>query len=980
LTGIFYKPYQNQNFNRSYFIKTNFLTKFYLGVIVITLLQFTGCGGGNATTTNNENNTTASIMKQIVEDIEGNADNISITAEQLNSIDGISSAKAGKNYAKALEAAKYSSNYKYKNSQKPTIAEIQAIIDAVNSEPDTDKDDIPNSMDIDDDNDGYTDTEEIKAKTDPLDPLSNPTTRSNKILAQIGKDHTTGESNITILQLKQIIPSLKDINSSNETAYRAYIANANSRFSDPATRAELQYMIYMINRTKVDKTDTTPPTLTIKGSNPATVEAGSTYADAGAEASDNIDGDITSSITTTNSVNTSRPGDYTVTYSVQDSAGNEVNATRVVRVVDTTPPTLTLVGNTLVIVEAGDTYTDAGATAVDIVDGNLTSSITTTNDVNTSQPGDYNVTYTVQDSSGNEANATRVVRVQTRLSIDGTPKLSTDGNFTFSYRDGDGTGALKWSSSDKQVATIDQTSGLINIIGTGITTITLTKEADSKYNSQTATYELNVTDPIVRLDVPTKAFDNDIIDLKAILSSLSGSRNFMQSWRQIGGSNIKIFNSSALKASFVAPNVESDTDFEFEFTLTDMQSSKESKKQITITIKHKETSVPLSVDLKLQPVKKTYKESEAVSFVAKVKGSNIQKVDFYVDNNKIDSVTSEPYQFVWTASGIGQHTIKAELFDINGNKKVATKDITVKANVNADSNFTFTTTRRDAAWERVIIRVKNNNNSNIDINKGVLVFTIPNNIPIAIYPQDYSGVSWLGYKLLETVAINKSNNFIEHRVTYNFNKLSYVPDTTLSNGEYFELRLSDTNNKITDSIFNQYFAPSNFNFIFPDDIATTSRKVAMGSKPTGLNSNKIPKIIVKNNTTNETYTQMISWGSEFNMLGLLPNNSYTIWGETFIDGDDKYDANYTKESPYTFTASANMQTLDISYAKITLVKSQVNLKFANVPSVAKVDIAFLSKTDGGKNIFKYGVDTDQDLDILLPNGKYTVRVSDYNRW
>ena len=100
-------------------------------------------------------------------------------------------------------------------------------------------------MDIDDDNDGYTDTEEIKAGTDPLDPLSNPATRSNKILAQIGKEHTTGESNITILQLKQIIPALKDINSNNEAPYRAYIADANNSFSNPATRAEVQNMIYI---------------------------------------------------------------------------------------------------------------------------------------------------------------------------------------------------------------------------------------------------------------------------------------------------------------------------------------------------------------------------------------------------------------------------------------------------------------------------------------------------------------------------------------------------------------------------------------------------------------------------------------------------------------------------------------------------------------------------------------------------------------
>jgi len=153
------------------------------------------------------------------------------------------------------------------------------------------------------------------------------------------------------------------------------------------------------------------PVITIKGTNPITVEAGNTYTDAGAEAVDNVDGVITSLIVTTSDVNISRPGDYSVTYSVRDNAGNETNATRIVRVRDTTPPTLTLIGNTPIIIQIGDTYTDLGAEAVDSIDGNLTSSIVTTNNINTSRASDYNVTYSVRDSSGNEANATRVVRV-----------------------------------------------------------------------------------------------------------------------------------------------------------------------------------------------------------------------------------------------------------------------------------------------------------------------------------------------------------------------------------------------------------------------------------------------------------------------------------------------------------------------------------------------------------------------------------------
>ena len=86
--------------------------------------------------------------------------------------------------------------------------------------------------------------------------------------------------------------------------------------------------------------------LSLNGNSPITVQAGSTYVDAGATATDNVDGDITSRIVTVNPVDTNIVADYTVTYNVEDNAGNAaVEVTRTVTVEDTTPPELTVPAN-----------------------------------------------------------------------------------------------------------------------------------------------------------------------------------------------------------------------------------------------------------------------------------------------------------------------------------------------------------------------------------------------------------------------------------------------------------------------------------------------------------------------------------------------------------------------------------------------------------------------------------------------------------
>ena len=78
---------------------------------------------------------------------------------------------------------------------------------------------------------------------------------------------------------------------------------------------------------------------------------------------------------------------------------------------DITLPVIMILGNNPLSLQLEDTFSDPGATAHDNVDGDLTSFIQTSDDVDTSAVGTYSVTYTVSDTAGNTATEVRTVVV-----------------------------------------------------------------------------------------------------------------------------------------------------------------------------------------------------------------------------------------------------------------------------------------------------------------------------------------------------------------------------------------------------------------------------------------------------------------------------------------------------------------------------------------------------------------------------------------
>ena len=118
--------------------------------------------------------------------------------------------------------------------------------------------------------------------------------------------------------------------------------------------------------------DTTSPVITLVGDAVVTLECGADYFELGANASDLVDGDVPVIITGT--VDAGAPGDYVIRYNATDATGNAaVEATRTVRVVDTTAPVLSVGAAPLVLWPPDHTYhtvslSDLGLAATDVCD------------------------------------------------------------------------------------------------------------------------------------------------------------------------------------------------------------------------------------------------------------------------------------------------------------------------------------------------------------------------------------------------------------------------------------------------------------------------------------------------------------------------------------------------------------------------------------------------------------------------------------
>lgn len=124
-------------------------------------------------------------------------------------------------------------------------------------------------------------------------------------------------------------------------------------------------------------------------------------------------------ITVEGDVNTRKIGDYDIDVIVRK--GNKKASKKiVVEVADKEAPVIELSGDIEMTIEAGTQFEEPGFSADDNYDGDLTEKVEKNNDIDTCTKQDVTITYSVKDSSGNEAVANRTVHI-----VDTTPPQIT---------------------------------------------------------------------------------------------------------------------------------------------------------------------------------------------------------------------------------------------------------------------------------------------------------------------------------------------------------------------------------------------------------------------------------------------------------------------------------------------------------------------------------------------------------------------------
>lgn len=123
-------------------------------------------------------------------------------------------------------------------------------------------------------------------------------------------------------------------------------------------------------------------------------------------------------------INCSSGGTKYTTYGYISNDSNKTT-TKKTTVKDTIKPAITLIGDSEIILNKKATFNDPFVTAIDDIDGDITSKVKVEGKVDIEKEGTYEITYSVTDKAGNKNEVKRVVKVVTPTTTTVTTKANT---------------------------------------------------------------------------------------------------------------------------------------------------------------------------------------------------------------------------------------------------------------------------------------------------------------------------------------------------------------------------------------------------------------------------------------------------------------------------------------------------------------------------------------------------------------------------
>lgn len=176
----------------------------------------------------------------------------------------------------------------------------------------------------------------------------------------------------------------------------------------------------VVENTQLETEQAVPRLFLLNGEESISIALGENFQDPGVKAWDEYLGDVSENVSISSNVDCNKLGSYNVKYTLEDVDGTSLELNRVVNVVDVSPPVISLMGDNTIYLKLGENYTDPGFSASDNYDGDLTANVTSTNNLDTSKIGVYNINYSVTDSSNNTGTATRKIYVYQQQTLEQT--------------------------------------------------------------------------------------------------------------------------------------------------------------------------------------------------------------------------------------------------------------------------------------------------------------------------------------------------------------------------------------------------------------------------------------------------------------------------------------------------------------------------------------------------------------------------------